>query len=141
MKSLLCSLFLVVCHAAFAQECFLEVRTGGGITGAATVYQVHPHGKVLKGQGLGSIQYDQMSMLKKSRAKKFYRKTRKLLTLSPSYNFPGNVYYSLAVQENDKQTKITWGDAQHSVPEKAKRLYQQITDALSQLTFTAHNTP
>ena len=141
MKILLCPLFLVVCHAACAQECFLEVTNGGGITGGASVYQIHLDGKVLKGEGLASIHYQEKSHLKKSTAKKFFRKTRQLLTSLQEHNFPGNIYYSLALKENDKFMKITWGDAQHPPPEKARRLYDEITDVLSHLTFSAHNTP
>jgi hypothetical protein len=141
MKTLLFSLFLVVSHTAFAQECFLQVTNGGGITGAATVYQIHLDGKVLKGNGLGTIHYQEKSNLKKSKAKKFFRKTRQLLTSLQEHNFPGNIYYSLALKENDKQMKITWGDAGHPAPAQAMTLYDEITDVLSHLTFRENNTP
>ena len=141
MKTLLCSLFLVVSHTAFAQECLLELTNGGGITGNATVYQVHLDGTVLKGKGLGSIRYAEKSYLKKSKARKFFRKTRQLLTSLQEHNFPGNIYYSLALKENDKEIKMTWGDAQHPAPENATTLYNEITKVLSRLTFSVHNTP
>lgn len=141
MKTLLCSLFLVVSHTAFAQECLVELTNGGGITGSATVYQIHLDGKVLKGEGMGAIRYKEKSYLKRSKAKKFFRKTRQLLTSLQKHHFPGNIYYSLALKENDKEIKMTWGDAQHPAPEDATTLYNEITEVLSHLTFSVNNTP
>lgn len=140
MKLLLFCLFSVIVHCAFSQECLLVVSSGGGVTGVATVYQISPDGKVLKGKGLGQVNYSEQGNIKKSVARKYYRKIRKLVENTPSFNYPGNLYYSLAAMENGKETKMTWGDAQHPVPEKAKNLYQEITGILTSLNFTAHTT-
>jgi hypothetical protein len=137
MKIFLFSLFSLIVHCSFSQDCTLVVSSGGGFTGMTTVYQINPDGKVLKGKGLGQISYGEQSNLKKSLAKKYYRKTRKLTQTFPVFNHPGNVYYSLSVKENGKEIKMTWGDVQHPAPEPAKNLYDEITKVLTGLTFTA----
>ena len=136
MKILLAFLFSIIVQVAFSQECFLVVSTGGGITGAATVYQIRPDGKVLKGNGLGQINYSEESRIKRSVARKYYRKTRKLVDTSPEFNHPGNIYYSIAANENGKEMKMSWGDSEHQAPEQAKDLYAEINKTLSELSFT-----
>ncbi|MEX2231604.1 MAG: hypothetical protein WD824_05565 [Cyclobacteriaceae bacterium] len=140
MKILLSCLFSVIVNFTFSQECFVVVTSGGGITGVAIVYQIGPDGKVLKGKGLGQINYAEQSNLKKSVARKYYRRTRKVVETSPEFSHPGNIYYSIAVRENGKEMKMTWGDSQHTVPEEAKDLYEEITKVLTGLTFTENTT-
>jgi hypothetical protein len=140
MKILVCCLFTVISHCACSQECFLIVRSGGGITGRATVYQIGINGEVLRGTGLGEINYSEESTIQKSVAKKYYRKTRKLIGNSPAFDHPGNIYYSLGAQENGKEVKMTWGAIEYPAPEQAKNLYNEITKILTGLTFTANST-
>ncbi|MEX1238887.1 MAG: hypothetical protein WEB30_04190 [Cyclobacteriaceae bacterium] len=140
MKILLFCLFSVITYCAYPQECFLIVSSGGGITGMATVYQVSPDGEVLKGRGLGQIDYSEKSIIQKSVARKYYRKTRKLVEKSPAFDHPGNIYYSLAARENGKEVKMTWGAIEYPAPEQAKNLYDEIIKILTGLTFTANTT-
>ena len=71
MKSLQIGLFLsCLVSVGYAQESYLLVSSGGGVTGTATVYKITRDGKVMKGQGLGEIAYTEESKLKKMRHKK-----------------------------------------------------------------------
>ena len=133
-------LFFLMIQIACAQDCFLVVSSGGGITGSATVYKISPDGKVLKRKGLGQLNYDEQSKLKKSIATRYYRKAKMVVGTSSDFNHPGNLYYSIATHENKKVSKITWGDLQYPAPEQAKNLYQEITKILTALTFTANIT-
>jgi hypothetical protein len=133
-------LFVLMIQIASAQDSFLVVSSGGGVTGSATVYKIDLDGKVLKGKGLGQVSYTEQSQLKKSMAKKCYRKARTAVGASPDFNHPGNLYYSIATLDNGKESKITWGDMEHPAPEKANDLYQEVTKILSALTFTANTT-
>jgi hypothetical protein len=116
------------------------VSSGGGFTGAATVYKISLDGQVLKGKGLGEITYNEQGKLKKAVAKKYYRQAKKLTGASPDFNHPGNLYYSVSIIEKDKQSKVTWGDTEHPASDEMKRFYQKITQTLAALTFTAKNT-
>lgn len=140
MKITFTSLFVLIIQIASAQDSFLVVSSGGGVTGSATVYKIGLDGKVLKGKGLGQVKYAEQGQLKKSIAKRCYRKAKTAVGASPDFNHPGNLYYSIATLDNGKESKITWGDLDHPAPEKAKDLYQEITKILSALPFTANPT-
>ena len=106
-----------------------------------TSYQINPEdGKVLKGSGLGQVTYTEQSKLQKSVARKFYKKTQKLIHASPAFNHPGNMYYSIAATEKGKAVKITWGDSAHPAPQPVSDLFQDIIRKLSEITFSANNT-
>lgn len=137
MKLLFMSLFLVLAfHACGAQERYLLVSNGGGVAGTATVYKISSDGKVLKGKGLGEINYSEESKLKKCAARKYFKRAEKLMASSPDFNHPGNVYSSITLYEQGKENRIAWGDAEHAAPEDAKKLYQKISTRLTTLTFT-----
>jgi len=137
MKFFFISLFFItLVSASHAQESYLLVSSGGGVAGTATVYKIGLDGKVLKGTGLGEINYSERSKLKKCSAKKYFKGAKSLMTSSPDFNHPGNLYSSISLYENGKESKITWGDPEHAVPEDAKKLYQKINTKLTGLTFT-----
>src|SRR5882762_3741363 len=123
-------IFVLMIQIAGAQDSFLVVGSGGGVTGSATFYKISLNGTVLKGKGLGHVKYDEQGQLKKSIAKKCYRKAKTAVGASPDFNHPGNLYYSIATLDSGKESKITWGDQEHPAPEKAKDVYQEITKIL-----------
>jgi hypothetical protein len=135
MKILLSFAFFVTGHLVYSQDCFLVVSSGGGFAGTSTAYQISLDGTVRKGKGLGTIDYSEQARVKKSTAKRYYRKTRSLITSTPEFNHPGNMYYSLGTVEKNTEKKIIWGDTGHTVPEKAKTVYQDLMKILSGLTF------
>jgi hypothetical protein len=131
-------LFLFVIQIAFAQERFLTISTGGGVTGTSMVYKTSTNGKVLKGKGLVQITFTEEARLKKNKTKKCFRKAQALLMSTPNFSHPGNVYYSIAIRDKDKEGKIVWGDSEHTPPEKAKKLYAEIIALLSGLDFKTY---
>jgi hypothetical protein len=137
MKWLQIGLFLsFFANLSYAQDSYLLVSSGGGVTGTATVYKITRDGKVLKGQGLGEIAFTEEGKLKKCKAKKYFKGANAVLTASPDFVHPGNLYTSLTLSDEGKERKITWGDTAHPAPEDAKELHQKINTALSKLTFT-----
>lgn len=133
-------LFILMIRIASAQDCFLVVSSGGGIAGSAIVYKISPDGKVLKGKGLGQVNYGEQSKLKKSTFKTYYRKAKAVVGTSPDFNHPGNMYYSIGTLEKGKESKITWGDHEHPAPKQAETLYEEITKILIALPFTSNAT-
>jgi hypothetical protein len=136
MKFLFGLFFCLVIHASYAQEKYLLISSGGGVVGTATVYKIHPDGKVLKGKGLGEIKYTEAGKLKKCATKKYFKRAKAAVKSNPEFNHPGNMYSSIAVVEEGKENKITWGDADHAASEDIKKLYEKINTRLSRLTFT-----
>ncbi len=136
MKYLFAGLFfLIIIYSGLAQERYFEVTSGGGVAGTATRYRVDTGGRVQKGTGLGEISFSEEGKLKKCKAKKCFRRARKLVNSYSDFNHPGNLYYSIKLFELGKGGQITWGDAGHRVPEDVEKLYQEIHAALGGLTF------
>lgn len=131
--SILVFTFLIL--GARAQDKYLLVSAGGGFSGSAVVYKIQEDGIVLKGKGIGEVTYDEAGKLRKGATKKFFRKTRSLLSGHPEFNHPGNIYSSILLFENGSEKKITWGDAATPAPENATKLYQKINGCLKKLTF------
>ena len=58
-----------------------------------------------------------------------------MLAAHPDFKHPGNLYYSIMMDNQGKETQITWGDSEYKVPADAEKLYQKIDKALTRLTF------
>ena len=128
-------LVFVLIGGCFAQERYVQVTSGGGVVGTATRYKISRDGRVLKGKGLGEINYTEESKLKRRHARKYYKKSKTLLASITGFDHPGNMYYSLLVHNQGTESQMTWGDTSHAVPEDAEKLYEEINTALTGLTF------
>lgn len=141
MKALLFSaLFLLFNGVASAQKIFATISNGGGFAGTVTVYKICTDGKILKANGFPPIEYTEEATLKRSKAKKYIKRTKALLTSLPDFNHPGNIYYSMAIVQDGAEDKIVWGDAKRTAPKKVLKLYNEMLPVLSHLLFTK-NTP
>ena len=126
----------VICSfSAIAQEKFVSVGSGGGFTGTVTMYKITPAGKVFKGSGVGDIKFTECSKIKKSKAKKFISSGADQTRSTTSFSHPGNLYYFLKYTEDGKEQTITWGDADHPVPDDVKKLYEEIQSSVNALRY------
>jgi hypothetical protein len=128
-------LFLIFGYAGFAQDRYLEVTSGGGVAGTVTRYQIATDGRVIKGKGLGEINYSEEAKLKKCSTKRYFKNAKVLMNSYPEFNHPGNLYFSIGMNDLGRESQITWGDADQKVPEDVQKLYQKINTALARLTF------
>lgn len=119
---------------AVAQD-FILLTEGGGVTGNTTVFRISRSGEVAKGTGIVEPQYSEFAQLRKLKTNKFFRKTHALLE-KRSFNYPGNMYKAIALQEDGKETKLVWGDPAYQPSRDAKKLYQKMQASLNRLTFT-----
>lgn len=118
-----------------AQESFVTIGSGGGVTGSATVYKIFRNGKIFKGRGVGEIKYDECAKLNRRDASaNFIAVSRNTKELAP-FNHPGNVYYFLTYYDKGVEQIITWGDGDHPVPDHVKTLYEKIQKQLVGLTY------
>jgi|GEM_PF-2903412 hypothetical protein len=125
----------LITSTAVAAQDYILLRKGGGVTGNTTVFRISSFGEVAKGQGIAEQSFSEFSRLRKWKTKKYFRKTRALLR-EHSFNNPGNVHTSIALEEGGKEMKIVWGDAAHQPPKEAVKLYQKIHGSLNRLTFS-----
>jgi hypothetical protein len=139
MKVRLFFLFLIsllfIFASVFAQDKHVTIGSGGGITGAATVFKITPSGKVYKGSGLAEIKYAECAKISKSRAKKIIKSITEHVQNAGTFDHPGNIYYFLTIADGDKPKKITWGDSNHPVKEDTRKLYAEIQSVVSTLKY------
>lgn len=121
--------------ASFAQNKYIIVGSGGGISGGTTAYMITSAGKILKGNGVGEIKYTEEAKLKRSRAKKYIKRSSEQIQLHSEFNHPGNLYYFIRSVEGTVDRKITWGDMAHPVSDPVQKLYQEINAAISTARF------
>jgi hypothetical protein len=134
MKFLFFSIFLFsVCLIIPAQENYIVFGNGGGFSGLATVYKVYQDGKVLKGTGRVDIQYADMGKIKKSAAKKLFRRMNAIK--STSFNCPGNMYYYISLYKNGNEIKYLWGATDFKVPEEIRTFYRETVLILLELEY------
>src|SRR5688572_2872475 len=127
MKPIYILLFVLISSInANAQENFITVGSGGGFAGTVTTYKITPRGEIFRGKGLGDIKFTECAKIKKSAAKKWISSTSEKTSANLAFNHPGNLYYFLTYSEKGKVQTITWGDADHPVPDDVKKLYEDI---------------
>lgn len=122
-----------IAETATAQD-FIILSRGGGVTGNTTVFRISAAGEVQKGSGNIEPEFSEMAHLRKSRTRKYFRKTRALLA-QPAFNYPGNTFKAIALDEGGKEVKWVWGDGNHTPPAKVQKLYEKIQASLNRLTF------
>jgi hypothetical protein len=119
--------------AAVAQDA-ITITKGGGVTGGVTVFRIDRSGQVSRGSGSIEPEFLEFAQLRKSKTKKYFRKTHALLK-EQTFNHPGNTYTAIELVEEGNKGKVVWGDAAFETPSKAQRLYQKIQASLNKLTF------
>ena len=119
--------------SAVAQD-YITLKKGGGVTGNITAFRISRSGQVAKGSGSIEPEFLEFAQLRKSKTKKYFRKTRALLK-EQTFNYPGNTYTAIELVEEGNKGKVVWGDAAFETPSKAQRLYQKIQASLNKLTF------
>jgi len=125
---------VVLVTSAVAQD-YITLKRGGGVTGNITAFRISRSGQVAKGSGSIEPEYLEFAQLRKSKAKKYFRKTRALLK-EQTFNYPGNTYTAIELIEGGNEARMVWGDVTHEAPAKARKLVQKIQASLNRLTFS-----
>lgn len=133
--NVLIALFCLLFSQVVAQDDpTILLGSGGGVTGVATVYQITPKGEVFKGKGVGVVKYTECAKIRRAKAKKMIAKVAAAVS-SINFDHPGNLYYFLTLKENDGEKKITWGDADHKVPDNVKLLFDEAQASVAELKY------
>jgi hypothetical protein len=132
--SLIAFLCLLCLHAQGQDKPSVLIGNGGGVTGMATVYHITPSGEVFKGKGIGEIKYTECGKIKRAKAKTLISKVTSAVS-SSTVNNPGNIYYFLALKENDGEKKITWGGTEQKVSSDIQTLFDEIQSVVAELKY------
>lgn len=130
--------FLVVACIALAETAlaqdYIILSRGGGVTGNTTVFRISADGEVARGSGNIEPSFSEFARLRKSKTRKYFRKTRALFA-QPAFNYPGNTFKAIALNVGGKEVKWVWGDGSHTPPARTIKLYEKIQASLNRLTF------
>lgn len=132
---LFCIIFFALISFVSAQDTFVSLGSGGGFAGTATVYKVTPNGLIFKGDGIGDIKYTLCGKIKKGDARKIIARVADKARATAGFSHPGNLYYFIGYTENEKQQTLTWGDANHPVPDEVKKLYEDVYAIVSEIKY------
>jgi len=124
---------LISAFSATAQDKFITVGSGGGFAGTVTRYKITPAGEVFRGKGLGEIKYTECGKMKKAAVKKWIASVEEKTTAT--FNHPGNLYYFITYTEKGREQTITWGAADHPVPDEIKKLYEEINSRVHAIRY------
>jgi hypothetical protein len=128
-------MLLIISFRSVAQDSFITAGSGGGFTGAATVYKITPKGEVFRGKGVTDIAFTECAPLSKRKAKKIIRQVNDVLAAITEFNHPGNLYYFLSTNTTGQEKRITWGDTGTAVSDDVKKLYDDIGARVSSLKY------
>jgi hypothetical protein len=134
-RSTLAYFIFFTSFTASAQDNFITLGSGGGITGAVTSYKITPKGKVFRGNGVGEIRYVECSKVKRSFAKENIASVHSEAKKNAPFNHPGNVYYFIVYHDKGVEYKVTWGDTEHPVPDNVRKLYEIMQKEVSTLPY------
>ena len=124
-------LAVVSCACGASQEKFISAGSGGGFAGTVTAYKISRNGDVFKGSGVGEITYLPCGKIKKSVAKRLVKKVADKTLSSQPFTHPGNLYYFLSYTDDGTEQTITWGDANHVLPDDIKKIYDEVNASIS----------
>jgi hypothetical protein len=137
-----CSAFLMVTalgstRSALGQETYISIKSGGGFTGTATEYRLYSTGAVMKGKGLAELSFTEKASLSKRSTRKYFKRAAAIVF--SSFNHPGNLYHTITYVTDGKSVSNTWGDNGHTPPADSKKLYDDLSDKVKTLKFSASN--
>jgi len=132
-KRILISLFFIALFASCSSSGkvkgdsngrLLIFGNGGGFTGIYTTYELYEDGNVFI--LLPDNTLKPLKKLRKRLARELFSQADKLKIAQPMFNHPGNMTWFIKIQANGIITEYKWGDANHSVPNEIKDLYDQL---------------
>ena len=132
-KQILLSLFIITLFASCSTSAKvtndpdsrrLVFGNGGGFTGIYTTYMLQEDGNVFALLPDSTLQ--PVKKLRKKQARDIFAQADKLKTAQAAFNHPGNITWFIKYHANGSVSEYKWGDADISVPNEIKDLYNQL---------------
>ena len=118
---------------ASGQAKWIVFGKGGGISGEITGYRLYRNGNVYKGSGNSDLNFESISRIKRSAARKIIREVGSFQQVP--FTHPGNIYYFIALSGKDSLVKYTWGHADFTVPDPLGTVYRSSLKTFSDLQY------
>lgn len=102
----------------------LVFGNGGGFTGIYTTYELLEDGNVYTLLPDSTLQ--PVKKLRRKQTREIFAQADKLKMAQPVFNHPGNLTWFIKYHADGAVTEYKWGDANASVPDGIKDLYNQL---------------
>lgn len=112
-----------------AQQNFVAIGEGGGITGIETRYFFTISGEVFAQIGLDTVS-QQLPSIDRKLVAQTISTIEKLDLINYRYQKPGNVYKFLEIKLNGQENRIVWGSMEDEVSPVSISLYQILKQSL-----------
>ncbi len=104
----------------------LVVSSGGGFTGAETIFTILENGQVFSSSGFTPDKTTSIGQLKAKVVKELFIKAGNIDWDKIAINDPGNMYKTLSFGKNEQMKKQVWGGSKASPPADFINLYDEI---------------
>jgi hypothetical protein len=99
------------------------VGSSGGVTGMLNEFILLDNGQLFQSKGL-SGQWKEIRIIKRSKTKEIFEKTKELKLNTLKFKHPGNVTYYLSVKNPSKSNEVKWGESGVQPPEGVAGFYE-----------------
>lgn len=112
-----------------AQQNFVAIGNGGGITGIETRYFFTVSGEVFVQIGFDTV-FQKLPSIDRKLVSQTISTIEKLDLINYRYQKPGNVYKFLEIKLNGQENRIVWGSLDDEVSPVSVSLYQILKQSL-----------
>ncbi len=112
-----------------AQQNFVAIGNGGGITGIETRYFFTVSGEVFVQNGFDTVS-QRLPSIDRKLVSQAINTIEKLDLINYRYQKPGNVYKFLEIKLNGQENRIVWGSISDEVSPVSVSLYQILKQSL-----------
>jgi len=112
----------------------ISFSSGGGFTGAETIYTILENGQVFSSSGLDTKKFTLLSALPKKQVKAIFEKTLQINWAKDAINDPGNIYHTLSFGTTKDMKKQVWGGGKQSPSKEITDLYYELNTIINPKT-------
>ena len=108
----------------------LKFGSGGGFTGASTIYTLLPNGQLFVRTGVVDGVEDEIPSISKKRAKTLFSTASKIKWVHERVSNPGNMYSTITYNTGKQAYEMTWGDGKYFPPADIQQLFKDLNSIL-----------
>jgi hypothetical protein len=100
---------------------------GGGFSGQIIEYTLLENGQLFITNSIAK-ETKPVRKISKNHARALFRQAEKIRMDTLNFNYPGNIYYFIRLQEENQLQATTWGSNDHQVPTAIQNFYQVLSE-------------
>jgi hypothetical protein len=104
---------------------YISFGNGGGVTNNILTYTIFPDGKFVSKNSL-TDKTKLLLNLKLKQVNEIYLKIKNSGIDTINYKNPGNIFYFIDIEKNNKINRIVWRDKDINIPDKVINVYYEM---------------